>query len=81
MLSAFFMGHLFNKINDGGLEREEITVPVLKELLANCSARALMSNPEDLKLSFKHWSFSRKRSRTCSWKNRDPTRPGLTMNL
>ena len=57
MLSAFFMGHLFNKINDGGLEREEITVPMLKELLVNCSARILKSNLEDFEAQFQALEF------------------------
>ena len=40
MLPAFFMGHLFNEINNGGLERDEVTVCMLNELLVSSSARA-----------------------------------------
>ena len=57
MLSAFFMGHLFNKINNGGLQREEVTVHLLKELLINCSARTLKSNPEDFEVQFQAQEF------------------------
>ena len=52
MLSAFFMGHIFNEINIGGLECVEVTVCILKELLVNCSARALKSNTEDYEVQF-----------------------------
>ena len=57
MVSAFFIGHLFNKINNGGLERDEITVRMLEELLVNCSARALKSNPEDFEVQFQAMEF------------------------
>ena len=57
MLSAFFIGHLFNKINNGGLERDEITVRMVEELLVNCSARALKSNPEDFEVQFQALEF------------------------
>ena len=57
MLSAFFTGHLFSKINNGGLERDEIAVRMVEELLVNCSARALKSNPEDFEVQFQALEF------------------------
>ena len=57
MLSAFFMGHLFNEIHNGGLERDEVTVPMLEEMLVNCSARALKSNPKDFEVMFQAVEF------------------------
>ena len=57
MLSAFFMGHLFNEINNGGLQHEEGTVRILEELLVNCLARALKSNPEDSEVQFQALEF------------------------
>ena len=57
MLSAFFIGHLFNEINNGGLERDEVMVRMLEELLVNCSARALKSNPEDFAVQFQAMEF------------------------
>ena len=57
MLSPFFMGHLFNEINNGGLEREEVTVRMLEELLVNDSAKALKSNDEDFEVQFQALEF------------------------
>ena len=57
MLSAFFMEQLFNEINNGGLERDEVTVRMLEELLVNCSARALKSNPDDFEVQFQSLDF------------------------
>ena len=57
MLSAFFIGHLFNEINNGGLEHNEVMVHMLEELLVNCSARALKSNPEDFEVQFQALEF------------------------
>ena len=81
MVSAFFIGHLFNKINNGGLQRDEITVRMLEELLVNCSARALKSNPEDFEVQFQALEFFEETFSNMLMENRDPTRPGLTMNL
>ena len=57
MLSPFFMGHLFNDINNGGLEREGVTVCMLEELLVNDSAKALKSNAEDFEVQFQALEF------------------------
>ena len=57
MLSAFFMEQLFNEINNGALERDEVTVRMLEELLVNCSARALKSNPDDFEVQFQSLEF------------------------
>ena len=57
MLSPFFMEHLFNEINNGGLEREEVTVRMLEELLVNDSAKALKSNDEDFEVQFQALEF------------------------
>ena len=51
------MGHLFNEKNNGGLQREEGTVRILEELLVNCLARALKSNPEDFEVQFQALEF------------------------
>ena len=57
MLSAFFMGHLFNEINNGGLERDKVTVRMLEELLVSCSDKALKSNPKDFEVLFQALEF------------------------
>ena len=57
MLPAFFMGHLFNEINNGGLERDEVTVCMLNELPVNSSARAVKSNPQDFEVQFQALEF------------------------
>ena len=51
------MEQLFNEINNGGLERDEVTVRMLEELLVNCSARALKSNPDDFEVQFQSLEF------------------------
>ena len=51
------MGHLFNEINNGGLEREEVMVRMLKELLVNCLPRGLKSNPKDFEVQFQALAF------------------------
>ena len=79
MLSAFYMGHLFNEIN--GLERDKVTVRMLEELLINCSARALKSNREDFEVQFQALEFFEEKFSNMLMENRDPTRPGRTMNL
>ena len=57
MPSIFFMGHLFNEINNGGLERENIMVCMLKELLVNCLPRAVKSNPKAFEVQFQALEF------------------------
>ena len=51
------MGHLFNEINNGGLERENIMVCMLKELLVNCLPRAVKSNPKAFEVQFQALEF------------------------
>ena len=51
------MGHLFNEINNGGLERDKVTVRMLEELLVNCSDKALKSNPKDFEVQFQALEF------------------------
>ena len=51
------MGHLFNEINNGGLERENIMVCMLKELLVNCLPRAVKSNPKAFEVQFQAQEF------------------------
>ena len=47
MLSAFFLAPLFKEISEEMLSSEWLIVNMLEELLWNCSARELMSNPKD----------------------------------
>ena len=52
MLSAFFLAQLFQEISEETLSSELLIVNMLEELLWNCSARELMSNPKDGNIQF-----------------------------
>ena len=52
MLSAFFLAQLFQEISLERLSSELLIVKMLEELLWNCSAKELMSNPGDGNIQF-----------------------------
>ena len=52
MLSTFFLAQLFQEISEETLSSELLIVNMLEELLWNCPARELMSNPKDGNIQF-----------------------------
>ena len=54
MFSAFFLAQLFQEINEEAPSTEALIVNMLEELLLNCSAKELMSNPRNGNIQFHH---------------------------
>ena len=54
MFSAFFLAQLFQEINEEAPSTEALIVNMLEELLLNCSAKKLMSNPRNGNIQFHH---------------------------
>ena len=52
MLSTLFLAELFQQISKETFSSESLIVNMLEELLWNCSARELMSNPKDGNIQF-----------------------------
>ena len=53
MLSAFFIAQLFREITDSdNLSSEHLVINMLEELLFNCSARELKTNPKEQNIQF-----------------------------